>query len=255
MSTDRFSLTGKVAIVTGASRGIGEAIARALAEHGASVVLCSRKQEGLDPVAASINENGGKAIAIACHTGKTEAIDALYARVKEELGRVDILVNNAAANPYFGPVIDIEEGAFDKTFEVNVKGYFLMAQRAARMMVEQGEGGSIINIASIAGMITPPLQGIYGVTKAAVIQLSKVLAKELASANIRCNAICPGLVETKFASALIESPELYAFFQQQTPMARHAQPEEMVGAAVYLASDASSYTTGSVLTIDGGYTT
>jgi len=247
-----FSLKDRIAIVTGASRGIGEAIARGFAEQGATVVLCSRKQDGLDAVAESIRQGGGKAIPIACHTGQTASIDGLFARVAAELKRVDILVNNAATNPYFGPAIDISESQFDKTFEVNVKGYFLMAQHAARLMVEQGKG-SIINIASIAGISPPPMQGIYGVTKSAVIAMTKMFAKELSGAGVRCNAIAPGLVETKFASMLIESPEMYDYFTNRTPMGRHAQPNEIVGAAIYLASDASSYTSGAVIACDGGY--
>ncbi|NUM54033.1 MAG: glucose 1-dehydrogenase [Candidatus Hydrogenedentes bacterium] len=247
-----FSLKDKIAIVTGGSRGIGEAIAKAFAEQGATVVVCSRKQDGVDRVAEEIKTAGGAAVGIACHTGQTAAIEALYARVKQEFGRVDILVNNAAANPYFGPAIDITEAAFDKTFEVNVKGYFLMAQHAARMMVEQGKG-SIINIASIAGFSPPPMQGIYGVTKSAVIAMTKMFAKELSGAGVRTNAIAPGLVETKFAQVLIESPEMLEHFTSRTPMGRHAQPNEIVGAAVYLASDAASYTTGAVITCDGGY--
>ncbi len=254
MSIADFSLTDRVAIVTGGSRGIGEAIAKGFAEQGAMVIVCSRKQDGVDAVANEIKASGGQAIGIACHTGQTAAIEALYARVKEEFGRVDILVNNAAANPYFGPSIDIPESAFDKTFEVNVKGYFLMAQHAARMMVEQGKG-SIINIASIAGLSPPPMQGIYGVTKAAVLAMTKMLAKELSGAGVRTNAIAPGLVETKFAQVLIDSPEMLEHFTSRTPMGRHAQPNEIVGAAIYLASDASSYTSGAIITCDGGYTT
>ena len=253
MAESEFKLDGKVAIVTGASRGIGEAIARGLAKHGATVVICSRKQDGLDAVAASIASDGGKAVAIACHTGQMSAIDALFERVKAEFGRVDILVNNAATNPYFGPMVEISEGAYDKTFEVNVKGYFFMAQKAARFMVEQGSG-SIINIASIAGISAPPMQGIYGVTKSSVIAMTRAFAKELGGANVRVNAVCPGLVETKFAQVLIDSPEMYEHFVSKTPMGRHAQPSEMVGAVLYLASDLASYTTGAVLVCDGGYT-
>jgi NAD(P)-dependent dehydrogenase (short-subunit alcohol dehydrogenase family) len=215
-------------------------------------VIASRKQESLDPVAASIRESGGNALAIACHTGQSDAITGLFTRVKDELGRVDILVNNAATNPYFGPVIDIDEGAYDKTFEVNVKGYFLMSQHAARLMVAQG-GGSIVNVASIAGISPPPFQGVYGMTKSAVIGMTKAFAKELAGASVRVNAICPGVIETKFASVLIDTPEIYEHFVSRTPMGRHGQPEEIVGLAVYLASDASSYTTGGVFTVDGGY--
>jgi len=247
-----FSLTGKVAIVTGASRGIGEAIARGMAEYGAAVVLAARRQDALDAVAADINAAGGKALAVACHTGKAADIEALYARVEAEFGRVDVLVNNAATNPYFGPMIDATEAIFDKTFEVNAKGYFLMAQRAARIMVEQGKG-SIINVASIAGVSPPLMQGIYAMTKAAVISMTKGFAKELGPAGVRSNAICPGLTDTKFAKVLIDSKEIHEIFIRDVPLGRHAQPSEMVGAAVYLASDASCYVNGAVLACDGGY--
>ena len=248
-----FSLKDKVVVVTGASRGIGEAIARGLAEQGAIVVLCSRKQEGLDPVADSINSAGGRALAIACHTGKPEMIAAMFERVKSEFGRVDILVNNAATNPHFGSLIDFPEAAYDKTMEVNVKGYFLMMQHAARIMVEQGNG-SIINVASIAAIKAGPMQGVYAATKAAVVSLTKTFAVELGEAGVRVNAIAPGLVETKFAKLLIDSPEIHERAMERTPMKRHGQPSEIVGAAIYLASDASSFNTGSVIICDGGVT-
>ena len=247
-----FSLEGKVALVTGASRGLGEAIAMSYAAEGAPVVLCSRRQEGLDAVAEKIAAAGGKAVPIACHTGKGEMIDALFDRVTDELGRVDVLVNNAATNPYFGPMIDIPEAAFDKTFEVNVKGYFFMAQKAAKIMVDQGSG-SIINIASIAGLNPPPMQGVYAITKSAVIMMSKAFASELGGAGVRCNAICPGLIETKFAQVLIDTPDMLNWFIEKTPLGRHGQPNELVGAALLLASDAGSYVNGAVLTIDGGF--
>lgn len=252
MAIADFSLTGKVAIVTGASRGIGEAIARGLAENGATVVLASRKQADLDTVARAITEAGGTALPLACHTGKPEDIAQLFDRVLAEYGRVDVLVNNAATNPYFGPMIDATESVFDKTFEVNVKGYFMMAQRAARIMVDQG-GGSIINVASIGGISPLLMQGVYSMTKAAVISMTKAFASELGGAGVRCNAICPGLTNTKFAKVLIDTPEIHDMFVGQVPLGRHAEPREMVGAAVYLASDASSYTTGSVIVCDGGY--
>ena len=257
-----FSLSAKTAIVTGASRGIGEAIARQLAARGATVVLVSRTQESLDAVAASINgaaggadagAGGGKAIAIACHTGKSEAIEALFERLRGELGRLDILVNNAATNPYFGPAIGIEEQAFDRTMEVNVKGYFLMSQHAARIMVEQGSG-SIINIASVAGISPGPLMVVYSMTKAAVISMTKGMAKELGPKGVRVNAIAPGLVETQFAAALIDNPKFYDAMVGMTPLRRHGQPHEIAGAAVYLASEASAFTTGAVLVCDGGAT-
>jgi NAD(P)-dependent dehydrogenase (short-subunit alcohol dehydrogenase family) len=247
-----FSLTGKVAIVTGASRGIGKAIAQAMAECGATVVVASRKQEGVDAIAAEITAAGGTALAVACHTGKADDIDNLFAQTEAEFGRVDVLVNNAATNPYFGPIIEASESVFDKTFEVNVKRYFIMAQRAARIMVAQGKG-SIINIASIAGVSPSLMQGVYAMTKASVISMTKAFAKELGPAGVRCNAICPGLTETKFARVLIDTKEIYETFMREVPMGRHAQPFEMAGAAIYLASDASSYTTGAIIACDGGY--
>lgn len=245
------SLKGRIALINGGSRGIGEAIAKGFAAQGATVILSSRKQEGVDAVAQAIQVSGGKAIGVACHAGKADQVDALFARIKSEFGRLDILVNNAATNPYFGPLVDATEEAFDKTFEVNCKGYFLMAQRAARMMVEQG-GGSIINIASIEGLTPSPMMGVYSMTKAAVIMLTKVIAKELGCSNVRCNCICPGLTDTRFASVLINTPEIHDHYIQRAPMGRHAQPGEFVGAAIYLASDAASYTTGAVITCDGG---
>lgn len=248
-----FNLTDRVAIVTGASRGIGEAIAKTFAEYGAKVVLSSRKQEGLDAVAKSINEAGGEALPIACHTGKMEMIDALYEKVMDTYGRVDILVNNAATNPYFGSMLEISESQYDKTFEVNTKGYFFMAQKAGKIMVKQGKG-SIINVASVAGLMSPPMQAVYGMTKAAVILMTKVLARELGPAGVRANAICPGLTETHFSKVLIETKAIYEIALQSIPLQRHAQPIEMAGLALYLASDASSFTSGGVFVCDGGAT-
>ena len=247
------SLEGKVAIVTGASRGIGEAIARTFAENGAKLALASRKQESLDSVAASIKDSGGEAIAVACHTGKMDMIDALFDKVMNTYGRVDILVNNAATNPYFGPALTVPETAYDKTFEVNTKGYFFMAQKAGQIMVEQ-KAGSIVNIASIAGLRGPHFQTVYGMTKAAVILMTKAFAVELGPSGVRCNAICPGLTETHFASVLIQTKEIYDRAVQSIPLNRHAQPDEIAGAALYLASDASSFTNGSLIVVDGGAT-
>jgi NAD(P)-dependent dehydrogenase (short-subunit alcohol dehydrogenase family) len=249
-----FSLKGKVAVVTGASRGIGEAIARGLAEQGADLVIASRKAEPLASVASDISRTlGVKCLPVACHTGDPDAIAALFGKVKSEFGRCDVLVNNAATNPYFGPAIQMELAAFDKTFEVNVRGYFVASQHAARMMVDQGKG-SIVNVASVAAISPGPMQCAYSMTKAAVVNMTKCFAKELGSSNVRVNAICPGVVETKFASVLINTPEIYDQFIRQIPLARHAQPSEMVGLAIYLASDASSYTTGAAFVSDGGMT-
>ncbi len=246
-----FSLEGKVAVVTGGSRGIGESIARAFAEHGATVVISSRKQEGCDAVANSINESGGKAVAIACHAGNSQAIEALFNRVDKELGGADILVNNAATNPFFGPAADIPESAFDKTVEVNIKGYFVMIQRATPQMKKKG-GGSIINVASIAGIRPGPNEVTYALTKAAVLNMTKGFAKELGPDQIRVNAIAPGVVETYFAAVLVDSEEKRERISARTPLRRYAQPNEIAGAAVFFASEASSYATGSTIVLDGG---
>jgi len=246
-----FSLEGKVALINGGSRGIGEAIAKEFAARGASLILSSRKQEALDRVANDIKAAGGSAVGIACHSGKVGQVDALFERIKTEFDRLDVLVNNAATNPYFGPILGATEQAFDKTFEVNTKGYFFMAQRAAAIMVEQ-KAGSIVNIASVEGLSPSPMMGVYSMSKAAVVMLTKVLARELGAANVRANCICPGLTETKFASVLVNTPEIHDQYVQHAPMGRHAQPEEMIGAALYLASDASSYTNGAIITCDGG---
>ncbi len=246
-----FSMNGKVALVTGGSRGIGEAIARAFVEQGATVIISSRKQEGLDAVAESINAEGGTCIPIASHAGKPEDIAALFERIEKEHSGVDVLVNNAATNPFFGPAIEISEAAFDKTVEVNLKGYFMMMQHAARQMKAKG-AGSIINVASIAGIRPGPNEVTYALTKAAVISMTKGYAKELGPDGIRINAIAPGVVETHFAKVLVETKEIHDRIMAHTPLRRHAQPKEIAGAAVFLASEAGSYATGSVIVLDGG---
>ena len=244
-------LKDKVIVVTGASRGIGEAIARACVDAGANVVLASRKQADLDKVAADL---GNRALALACHTGKAEEVDAMFARAVDKFGKVDGVVNNAATNPYFGPLLDTPDAAIDKTIEVNVRGYLYCARAFVKHARTRGGGGSIVSIASIAGLRAAPMQGIYGMTKAAVISMTQTLAFELGGSNIRVNAIAPGLVETKFAAAIVGNPMLRDHIVKRTPLARHAQPSELAGAAVYLLSDASSFTTGSVMVVDGGLT-
>jgi NAD(P)-dependent dehydrogenase (short-subunit alcohol dehydrogenase family) len=248
------SLEGKVVVVTGASRGIGAAIARAAAAAGAKVALASRKQEELDRVADAIRAEGGTAVAIACHTGKRDEVVRLFSRVREELGAANGLVNNAATNPYFGPLVETPEPAFDKTVEVNIKGYFYAATEFVKQLRAGGKpGGSIVHIASIAGMRGSPLQGVYAMTKAAVISMSQTLATELGAARIRSNAIAPGLIETKFAAAIVGNPALRERMVSRTPLGRHGQPEEIAGAAVFLLSDAASFVTGETFVIDGGF--
>jgi NAD(P)-dependent dehydrogenase (short-subunit alcohol dehydrogenase family) len=245
-------LNDKVIAITGASRGIGEAIARACIDGGAKVALASRKQADLDRVVASLPPE--RAIAIACHTGKSDEVDAMVAKVVERFGRLDGLVNNAATNPYFGPLVDTQDAAIDKTFEVNVRGYLYCVRAFVKHARARGGGGSIVNIASVAGMRAAPMQGIYGATKAAVISMTQTLAFELGSSQIRVNAIAPGLVETKFASAIVTNPMLREHIVNRTPLGRHAQPAEIAGAVTYLLSDASSFTTGSLVVVDGGFT-
>ena len=249
------SLEDKVVLVTGASRGIGAAIARACVAAGARVVLTSRKQEGLDEVAAELAAAGGEARAIACHMGKPEQIDALFKDAVAAFGKVDVLINNAATNPYFGPMLGITEAAWDKTMEVNVKGYFwAIREFVAQLRARKATSGAVVNVASIAGMGAAPAQGVYAMTKAAVISMTKTLASELGSSGVRINAIAPGLVETKLSAALVHNPTISQLVVKRTPLGRVGNPNDIAGAAVYLASDAASFVTGEVLVVDGGLT-
>lgn len=251
MQSNLFDLTGKIALVSGASRGIGEAIAKLLAAHGAHVICSSRKADGCARVAEEIQAAGGKASAFACHVGEMDQIDALVEHVKNEHGRLDILVNNAAANPYFGHILDTDLGAFQKTVDVNIRGYFFMSAKFGQMMRAQG-GGVIVNTASVNGIRPGLMQGIYSITKAAVINMTKAFAKECGPLGIRVNALLPGLTETKFASALIDNKEIYERAVAGIPLGRSAKPEEMAGTVLYLVSDASSYTNGACIIVDGG---
>ena len=253
MPTDLFDLTDKIALVSGASRGIGAAIARLLAQYGAHVIVASRRLEGCQTVTDEIISSGGKAEAHACHIGNLEDIDTLFNDIRTTHGRLDILVNNAATNPYYGHILDTDPGAFQKTVEVNIRGYFFMSVAGGRLMRESG-GGTIVNTASIGAMHPEHGQGIYGITKAAIINMTRAFAKECAADNIRCNAIVPGLTKTKLAGALFADEANYQAALETIPLHRHAQPEEMAGAVLYLVSDASSYTTGEYIVIDGGKT-
>ncbi|MCL4531453.1 MAG: glucose 1-dehydrogenase [Chloroflexi bacterium] len=252
MSSQRlFDLTGKVALITGASRGIGEAIAVAYAQAGAKVVLASRKQADLESVARRIHEAGGEALPIAAHTGDLQAITAVVEKAASVYGGIDVIVNNAATNPHFGPILTAEESHWDKIMDVNVKGYFRVAKACVESMKARG-GGKIINMASIAGLEPEPMMGVYSVSKAAVLMLTKVLAAELAQFNIQVNAIAPGFVKTKFSAALWQNSQINQAIINTIPQKRMAEPEEIAGLAVYLASPASSFVTGSIFSIDGG---
>lgn len=253
MTKTHFDLDGKVAVIGGASRGIGESIAKILGAYGAHVVCTSRRLDGCGEVAHAINASGGSAQAIACHMGHVEQIEALFAAVDAEHGRVDILVNNAAANPFYGHILDTPVAAFEKTLEVNMRGYFYMCVEGGKRMRENG-GGSIINVASINGVTPGDKQAVYSMTKAGVINMSKAFANECGEFKIRVNTLVPGLTQTKFAQALHDDKSFYEPAMMRTPLKRSADPDEMAAAVLYLASDASSYTTGSTITVDGGYT-
>lgn len=247
-----FSLEGKVALVTGGSRGIGRAIAVGLANSGADIALASRKLPDLEDAAAEIRGAGRKCLAVQAHAGRVDEINNLVTRVAEEFGRIDILVNNAATNPTVDTALDYTERAWDSVMNLNLKGLFFLSQAVAKVMVAKG-GGSIVNIASVEGITPGPLP-VYGISKAGVIHTTKVMAKDWAKYNIRVNCIAPGLTKTKFSEFLWSTPEILEHALKETPMARIAEPDEMVGAAIYLASNASSYVTGQILAIDGGIT-
>ncbi len=249
--SSRFDLNGRVAIVTGASRGIGSAIANALAEQGATVVLSSRKQVDLDAEAAHINaKHPDHAVAIAAHAGRQEDLERLVDDVMQRFGRIDILINNAAVNPHFGPIVDAELGAWDKTFEVNVRGMFILTKLVYAASMEKN-GGTIVNISSVGGIRPGHGLGVYNVTKAAVIMLTRQLARELGR-KVRVNAIAPGLIKTRFAEALWGNEEILNRVVSSNPMGRIGTPDEIAGAVAFLASDAASYINGAVLVIDGG---
>jgi len=243
-------LKGKTALVTGSTSGIGLGIALELARQGASIIL-----NGFGDADGPKAEVAALGVRVGYHgadMSKPDDIAAMVAYAQAEFGGIDILVNNAATNPYFGHITETDLGAFQKTVDVNIRGYFFMCSRGAKVMAKQG-GGSIINIASVNGVIPGMAQGIYSITKAAVISMTHAFAKECATQKVRVNAILPGFTDTKFASALTSNEMIMKSALAHVPMNRVADPSEMAGAALYLASDAASYTTGTCLNVDGGY--
>ena len=250
---ESFSLKGKVAVVTGASKGIGKFIAMALAQQGAKVVVSSRKMEAVSAVAEEFKAAGLEAVAIPCHMGDGEQVKELAENTIKTLGGIDIIVNNAATNPVFGPVQNAGDEAFDKIMDVNVLGPLNLAKHSYESMKSRG-GGSVINISSIEGITPGQGLGLYSVSKAALIQLTKVLAREWGSDNIRANAICPGLIQTKFSEALTSNEKILKMVMMKQALPMLAQPEDIAGLSLFLASDASKFVTGAVISADGGYT-
>jgi NAD(P)-dependent dehydrogenase (short-subunit alcohol dehydrogenase family) len=245
------SLRGKVAVITGASRGIGRAIALRFAQAGAKVVVSSRKLENVQTVADEIAAVGGKALALQAHVGQSDDVAALVARTMEAFGRLDIAVNNAATNPHFGPVLTADEGQWDKILDTNAKGVFRVCKAVVPQMEAQG-GGKIINLASIAGLRPAPGMGLYGLSKAAIIALTQILAVELGSANIQVNAIAPGVIKTRFSQLLWQTPQIAEPILARMPQGRFGEPEDVAGLALYLVSSAADYVTGAVFVVDGG---
>ncbi|RJP17289.1 MAG: SDR family oxidoreductase [Candidatus Abyssobacteria bacterium SURF_5] len=250
MAIDRFTLAGKVAVVTGASKGIGKAIALGFAGAGADLAICSRKEENLEPVAAEIERLGRRAFAAVADVSKRDDIERFVSDTLGKFGRIDILVNNVARN-IMSPIMNLREDGWDKIISTNLKSYFLFCQAVGQVMMGQGSG-VIINMSSTAGQKAAPLLGAYSISKAGVDMLTKVLARELAGIGVRVNAISPGMVETSFSQAIWSSPEMYGEVIRDIPLGRLATTEEIVGLAIFLASDASSYVTGSIVNIDGG---
>jgi len=248
-----FQLDGKVALVTGASKGIGEVMARGLAEFGARVIVCSRKQLAVDEVAGRFRADGLEATGIAANMGSIEDIHTLVEGTVATYGGLDIIINNAAANPVFGPVQNTDERAFDKIIDVNLKGPFELCKKAYPVLKQRG-GGSIINISSIGGLTPETGIGIYSVSKAAIINMTKAMAQDWGADNIRVNAICPGLIKTRFSEALWNDEATLERFVKRIPLGRIGEADDIKGLAVYLASAASAYSTGGIYMVDGGYT-
>lgn len=248
-----FDLAGKTALVTGASRGIGEAVARLLAAWGAHVIISSRQQDACELVAASIREDGGQATALAAHIGEPDAIDALFAALDARGLVPDILVNNAATNPHFGPMCEQSLASFQKTIDVNLRGYFWTTVQAAQRMTRSGRGGAIVNIASVNARRSAPGQGVYSMTKAGIVSLTEGFARELGPQGVRVNAVLPGLTDTRFAGALTSNEKILKTMLQLIPLGRVAQPDEIAPMIAFLCTPAAGYVTGASFTVDGGY--
>lgn len=246
-----FSLQGKNAIVTGATRGIGLAIARGFLEAGATVTVCGRKQDTVGPAVGELSEHADKVQGVAAHVAKSDEIERLLEAAEAKFGPVNVLVNNAGTNPYAGPIVDSEDWAWEKTMDVNLKAPYMLSRNAAQRMMQAGSG-SIINMASIAGLQALPMQGIYSVSKAGLIMLTRVLARECGTRGVRVNCICPGVIKTRLSEALWKDEERAKAYASMKALGRLGTPEEVVGAAIYFASDASSFTTGAILQVDGG---
>jgi dehydrogenase/reductase SDR family protein 4 len=249
---DRFSLAGRVALVTGGSRGIGRAVSLALADAGARVAVSSRKQDACAAVVAEIEERGGEAMSAPGHAGRAEDAARVVGEVMERWGRLDVLVNNAATNPEFGPLLSHSEGAVDKTFEVNLKGPLNFTREAVQAWMGE-HGGSVVNLASIAGLSPDQGMGAYSASKAALISVTRSLARDLGPQGIRVNAIAPGVVRTDLARMLVETPEIRDRILERSALGRIAEPDEIAGPVLWLASDAASYVTGAVILVDGGH--
>lgn len=247
----RFDLTGKVALVAGASRGIGEAIAHGLGEHGATVICSSRKLEACEKVADDMRAKGLKAEALQLHLGELADHDTAMAAIEKNHGRLDILINNGATNPYMGLAHEAPEAAYDKTFDVNLKGPYYLTSKAMPMLMADG-GGAVVNVASIDGIKPGPLRVIYGMTKAGLIAMTKGMAREYSPKGVRVNALLPGFTDTRLASALKQDPRMQRYMEEQLSIQRMAQPDEMVGAVLFMVSDAGSYFTGQGMVVDGG---
>ena len=247
-------LNNKTAIVSGGSKGIGKAIATKLAQAGANVVICSRKKENLDSAVNEALSNGLTLIPIECNTSNNESIQSVVDHTIEKFDRVDVLVNNAAANPYYGPILNSEDSHWDKIFDVNVKGYFNFAKACSKTMIANNSG-KIINVASIAAKTPLEGLGVYNISKAAVVMLTKVLAKELGEHNINVNTLAPGLIKTDFSKALWENEDTHNKIVKSIPQGKMGSPDDISGMALYLASEASDFVTGSIFTVDGGITT